>query len=56
MSILFLILSMIKIDLQTIFFEYEQGQKDIIVKHKLRDHIDFWESINPNDFMIDTIF
>ena len=38
------------------FFEYEQGQKEIIVKHRLRDHIDFWKSINANDFIIDTIF
>ena len=37
------------------YFEYEQGQKDIIVKNRLRNHIDFWRKIGTNQFILDTI-
>lgn len=37
------------------YFEYEQGQKDIIVKNRLRTHINFWREIGANQFILDTI-
>ena len=37
------------------YFEYEQGQKDIIVKNRLRNHFRFWEKIGANQFILDTI-
>ena len=39
------------------YFEYEQGQKDILVKGRLKQNIDFWKSIvaDKNDFIIDII-
>ncbi|VDI18252.1 Hypothetical predicted protein [Mytilus galloprovincialis] len=37
------------------YFEYEQGQAKIIVKGRLKRHIDFWYSIGCYDFIIDTI-
>ena len=37
------------------YFEYEQGQKDIIVKNRLRNHIDFWRKIGTNQFILSTI-
>ena len=37
------------------YFEYEQGQKDIIVKNRLKNHIAFWENIGAGQFIIDTI-
>ena len=39
------------------FYEYEQGQKDILVKGRLKQNIEFWKSIvsDKNDFIIDII-
>lgn len=37
------------------FTVYEQGFKEIIVKNRLRDHVEFWESIGANSFILDTI-
>ena len=37
------------------YFEYEHGQKDIIVKNRLRKHIDFWRDIGANQYILDTI-
>lgn len=37
------------------FIVYEQGQKEIIVKNRLREHIKFWENIGANQFILDTI-
>ena len=37
------------------YFEYEQGQKDIIMKNRLRNHFGFWEKIGANQFILDTI-
>ncbi|CAG2193676.1 unnamed protein product [Mytilus edulis] len=37
------------------YFEYEQGQAKIVVKGRLKRHIDFWYSIGCYDFIIDTI-
>ena len=37
------------------YFEYEQGQKDIIVKNRLRNHIAFWKDIGATQFILDTI-
>lgn len=37
------------------YFVYEQGQKDIIVRHRLRDHIEFWRRIESSKFIVDTI-
>jgi hypothetical protein len=37
------------------FFEYEQGQKDIIVRNRLKSHIQFWCDIGANPFILDTI-
>ena len=37
------------------YFEYEQVQKDIIVKNRLRNHIDIWRKIGTNQFILDTI-
>ena len=42
-------------DLTHDFYEYEQGQKDIIVKGRLKANIQFWKNINANSFVIDTI-
>jgi hypothetical protein len=33
------------------FFEYEQGQKQIIVRGRLKQHLDFWKNIGANDFI-----
>lgn len=38
------------------FYEYEQGQKDIIVKNRLRDHIQFWKDIGANQYILDCIY
>jgi hypothetical protein len=35
--------------------EYEQGQKSIIVRHRLRENIDFWRSIGASEFILDVI-
>ena len=37
------------------YFEYEQGQKDIIVKNRLKNHIAFWKKIGASQFILDTI-
>lgn len=37
------------------YFIYEQGQKDIIVKNRLKEHIQFWKNIGANQFIIDSI-
>ena len=34
---------------------YELGQKEIIVKDRLRKHVDFWKRIGANQFILDTI-
>ena len=37
------------------YFEYEQGQKSILVKGRLKMHINFWRSIGASDFILDII-
>ena len=37
------------------YFEYEHGQKDIIVKNRLRKPIDFWRDIGANQYILDSI-
>ena len=38
------------------YYEYEQGQKDIIVKGRLRQNIHFWkDTLKANTFIIDVI-
>jgi hypothetical protein len=37
------------------YFEYEEGQKEIIVKDRLKRNIDFWREIGANSFVLDTI-
>lgn len=37
------------------FYVYEQGQKEIIVKNRLRDHVEFWKSVGAGRFILDTI-
>ena len=37
------------------YFEYEQGQKGIIVKNRLRNHIAFWKDIGATQFILDII-
>ena len=37
------------------FTVYKLGQKEIIVKDRLRKHIDFWKRIGANQFILDTI-
>lgn len=37
------------------FFIYEQGLKEIIVKDRLKSHIDFWIGIGASGFILDTI-
>jgi hypothetical protein len=37
------------------YFEYESGQKEIIVRGRLRQNLNFWKSITTNNFVIDTI-
>ena len=37
------------------FYEYEQGQADIIVKDRLRKHIQFWHEIGTDPFILDII-
>ena len=37
------------------FYEYEQGQADIIVKDRLRKHIQFWREIGTDPFILDII-
>ena len=37
------------------YFEYEQGQANIIVKGRLKTHFNFWKGIGCYDFILDTI-
>ena len=37
------------------FYEYEQGQADIIVKDRLKSNIQFWRDIGANSYILDTI-
>ena len=37
------------------FYEYEQGQKNILVKGRLKNHLSFWRSIGSSDFVLDII-
>ena len=37
------------------FYEYEQGQKNILVKGRLKKHLSFWRNIGANAFILDVI-
>ena len=37
------------------YFEYEQGSSDIIVKGRLKSHVQFWKDIGSYPFIIDVI-
>jgi hypothetical protein len=37
------------------YYEYEQGQANIIDKDRLKNHFSFWESIGCYDYILDTI-
>ena len=37
------------------FYEYEQGQKNILVKRRLKNHLSFWRSIGSGAFVLDVI-
>lgn len=37
------------------FYVYEQGVKEIIVKNRLKRHVQFWKDIGASSFIIDTI-
>ena len=37
------------------YYEYEQGQANIIDKDKLKDYYSFWKSIGCYDYILDTI-
>jgi len=37
------------------YYEYEQGQKEILVKSRLKNHVQFWKDIGANQFILDTI-
>ena len=41
--------------LTNIFYVYEQGQVDIIVKDRLKSNIQFWRDIGANSYILDTI-
>ena len=36
-------------------YEYEQGQKSIIVRNRLKDNISLWRTIGASDFILDVI-
>ena len=38
------------------YYEYEQGQADIIVKSRLKKHYNFWKNIDCYDYILDTIY
>ncbi|CAG2241016.1 unnamed protein product [Mytilus edulis] len=42
-------------NLTTDYYEYEQGQANIIVKDRLKNHYLFWKSIGCYEFILDTI-
>lgn len=37
------------------YYEYEQGQAEILIKGRLKLHISFWEYINASNFICETI-
>ena len=37
------------------YYEYEEGQKHIIVRGRLRENIQFWRDIGTNEFILDTL-
>ena len=37
------------------FYEYEQGQKSITVRNRLKDNISFWRTIGASGFILDVI-
>lgn len=37
------------------FYEYEQGQKNILVKGRLKKHVSFWRSIGSSEYVLDVI-
>jgi len=37
------------------FYEYEQGQRHIIVKDRLKEHVQFWRNIGTTNFILDII-
>ena len=37
------------------YYEYEQSQKHIIVRGRLKKHLPFWRTIGSSDFVLDTI-
>ena len=37
------------------FYEYEQGQKHLLVKERLRKNIQFWRDIGASEFVLDVI-
>ena len=37
------------------YYEYEQGQKQILVKGRLKEHVKFWVENRASEFIIDTI-
>ena len=43
------------VDLDQSLYEYEQGAPSVIVKGRLKTHVQFWEDIGSPDFIIDTI-
>ena len=39
----------------TMYFEYEEGQREIIVKSRLKNHIQFWKDIQAYDYILNVI-
>lgn len=37
------------------YYEYEQGQKHIIVKGRLKKNLHFWKELNASNFVLDLI-
>ncbi|MCG8032477.1 MAG: hypothetical protein JAZ03_09910, partial [Candidatus Thiodiazotropha taylori] len=37
------------------FYDYEQGQKEILVKGRLKKHLSFWRNIGSSEFVLDVI-
>ena len=37
------------------FYDHEQGQKQILVKGRLKKHLSFWRSIGSSEFVLDVI-
>ena len=38
-----------------VYYEYEQGQKHILVRGRLKSNINFWRDIGASDFILDVI-